>query len=351
MSVQSYQTKKGKKWLFFARDAEKRLVKKSGFKTKHEAQEAERRFLMQYKVSSNHSFWEFYELNYIPYITNVKKLRISTVDTIKSAFTTRFKKEFGDKELSSFTPMFFNLYLQRQIKERSESYAANSYMYLHAFFAYVERMLDLKNPLDKIDKPQSPLKYSPRWSIDEFKRAMNIMNTSERPSYHYYKHIFELLYLTGCRIGEILALTPDDVVCENNIYKLKINKTFNSKNEITLIHTKNHKDREVFINQDLYDKIKRFVDEHEISDNERIFKKTENATLRFLKDFCDREQLKKVTLHSFRKAHVSYLILKNMNPAVAADRLGHSTKVMFDYYVKVKQNKEEIENLLDELQK
>ena len=45
------------------------------------------------------------------------------------------------------------------------------------------------------------------WTVDEYQKFIQTMEPGSR-----YYLIFEILFWTGCRIGELLALTPKDVI-------------------------------------------------------------------------------------------------------------------------------------------
>lgn len=44
------------------------------------------------------------------------------------------------------------------------------------------------------------------WTTDEYKQFIQTLDENEK-----YYLIFEILFWTGCRIGELLALTPMDI--------------------------------------------------------------------------------------------------------------------------------------------
>lgn len=67
-------------------------------------------------------------------------------------------------------------------------------------------------------------------NVDEQKAFLNILKTND----YKYKDVFLVAIYTGMRIGEILALTKDDIDIENK--KIKVNKTLtkNEKDKIIL---------------------------------------------------------------------------------------------------------------------
>ncbi|MCD8208054.1 MAG: site-specific integrase, partial [Bacteroidales bacterium] len=77
------------------------------------------------------------------------------------------------------------------------------------------------NPFDGVKMPRRRETKTEMqvWTTEEFNRFL-----SQVPKTHY-KIFFTLLFLTGCRIGEIDALTVDDFIKDNDRYSIKITKS------------------------------------------------------------------------------------------------------------------------------
>ena len=105
------------------------------------------------------------------------------------------------------------------------------------------------------------------WITEEYQK----FNQTMEPGTRYYI-IFEILFWTGCRIGELLALTMGDVDFERN--QISITKTYyrtGRQDVITEPKTKQSV-RVVRIPKFLKQEIKAFVDGHYgMLDNERLF--------------------------------------------------------------------------------
>ena len=63
------------------------------------------------------------------------------------------------------------------------------------------------------------------WTKDEFDRFIEDFKEDER----MYKLIFEILFWTGCRCGEVLGILLRDLDLRNNT--IHINKTFYCRNK------------------------------------------------------------------------------------------------------------------------
>lgn len=105
-------------------------------------------------------------------------------------------------------------------KEYANSYIDKIYELLNSIFKEaINREYIYKNPLNVVLKPKS-LKND---------KKVEALTTEEQKQFlqavkgEIYENIFMIALYTGMRIGEILALTPDDIDLDNNI--ISINKT------------------------------------------------------------------------------------------------------------------------------
>ena len=113
----------------------------------------------------------------------------------------------------------------------SKTHLANSYIdkifeLLGSIFKEaINRDIIYKNPLNRVLKPKSDKldKKVEAFTIDEQKAFLKCL-TDEK-----YKDIYIIALYTGMRVGEILALTLDDIDLDNNI--IDINKTLSKSKE------------------------------------------------------------------------------------------------------------------------
>lgn len=350
MPVYAYFLKTGeKRYYFIARNSDGKQIKKSGFKRQSDAKKAEERFNVLHANSKDARFDDYYLNAYLPYLVNVRKLKPTYIDTLRymfKRFSPFYKMKLSDCTTAKFSRFFIGL-----AKNNTEYYCLATYRKLHAFFAYVEKTLNLQNPLTNLDAPRvSEHKQKILWTDKEYHKAIEILSNSKRKSSKTYALLIEVLYLCGLRISEALALTSEDIVYENDVYKIKVNKVYNTNHRKIIHSTKTNKNREVLINQDLFYHFKTFIRENRISANERIFNLARTTVLQFLYRFCGKNKLPKINLHSLRAAHTTMLIVEGVNPSAVAERLGHNKEVMFKHYVEAKQNNTEIVNLLNKHQ-
>lgn len=110
-------------------------------------------------------------------------------------------------------------------KDLSNSYISKMFALLNNIFQEaIKRDIIYKNPLLNVLKPKSSKqdKKVDALTVEEQKSFLEHLEGEK------YKDIFIIALYTGMRIGEILAITLDDIDLDNNI--IKINKTL-TKNE------------------------------------------------------------------------------------------------------------------------
>jgi integrase len=175
---------------------------------------------------------------------------------------TRFKDEFGDRELESITPDEILSFLTRLTAGSKQSSKRNRYSSLKSFFNYIRNTIDyeIRNPCDtpilrKIFKDPRPQ----QWKIIEKDLIDEIIFRTVNPR---NRIMLELMAKGGMRIGEVLKIRPIDV----------------KDRKITLPDPKSGKESEiVFIPQKIADRLKEYIQKKRIEPEQRIFPITYNA--------------------------------------------------------------------------
>lgn len=153
-----------------------------------------------------------------------------------------------------------------------------------------------------------------------------------------YKQFFNLLFFTGVRSGEAIALQFKDL---NNGY-INISKTMNShgKRELstpkTLSSIRKIKIDNV-LERDLLNLKKIYEKEHPFNDDLFIFggiKPLSPSTINRRKlKACEKANIRPITLHQFRHSHATFLLQKGIIINEVSRRLGHSkVSTTFDIY-------------------
>ena len=189
-----------------------------------------------------------------------------------------------------------------------------------------------KNVVKQVDNFKMPK--------SESKKEMNFLTLSEFNDFisfeknTLYKAFFTILFYTGMRRGELLALTLNDIDFDNNT--ITINKTYNPKYEKFGIGSTSPKTQRSIRKLKMLEIVKQTIlSLKTTSKNERIF---QNVTLTTLKRKCDLNCKsaninKAIRIHDFRHSFASMCIDKNVPIAILSSYLGHeSISITLDIY-------------------
>lgn len=134
---------------------------------------------------------------------------------------------------------------------------------------------------------------------------------------------FELLYFTGIREGELLALTPSDFDFDKNL--LRITRSYQRiHGEDVVTDPKTAKSvRAIAVPDFVIDEVKEFITLEGIQADERMFKVTKSYLYREMRRGCAVSGVKVIRIHDIRRSHVSLLIDLGFSALAIADRMGH----------------------------
>lgn len=135
---------------------------------------------------------------------------------------------------------------------------------------------------------------------------------------------FEVLYWTGMREGELLALSPADIDLYNKT--ISINRTYQrieGKDVFTSPKTRKSK-RKIQIPDFLCQELSDYIQSRYMLDaDERLFPVTKSYLSHEMIRGCKKTGVKKIRIHDVRHSHASLLINQGCDALMLADRLGH----------------------------
>lgn len=206
-------------------------------------------------------------------------------------------------------------------KNLSESYAHTINVYLKAIFAYAVEYIGLsKNPCTKSIGSLKNRKID-FWTPEEYKQ----FSEACKDNIEYFT-LFELLYYTGMRVGEALALTLNDINFKENT--ISITKTYYRVTGKDLINPPKTagSERTIIMPEFLTDELKQYVSHlYNPDPEERIFNKRPQYVRSILMDRAEKAGVKQIRVHDLRHSHASMLINLGANPVLVANRLGHES--------------------------
>lgn len=165
------------------------------------------------------------------------------------------------------------------------------------------------------------------WTLEEYEKFSSCIKKSSM------RLAFDILFYTGMRSGELLALTPADILPDK---KISINKGYAKvkQEELFLTPKTPRSVRKVTIPDFLYDDIQSYISKlYGIEDGDRIFYFTKSGLEKEIKAGAPRAGVKEIRLHDLRHSHASMLIEMGVNIFEISRRLGHkSVKTTMDIY-------------------
>lgn len=225
-------------------------------------------------------------------------------------------------------------------KPLSNGYIGTLHRELSAIFNYGIRFYDLpKNPALIAGNVKGSKKHSLNfWTLDQFNAFINTFDKQ----YPFYT-AFMVLYWTGCRVGELQALTVSDI--DLDARSIQINKTFHlihSQPVITSPKTQMG-ERTIIINNSLCELLRAYIGRmYEPGPDDRLFTMTPSSYGKQLKSHAAMAGLPQIRVHDLRHSHASLLINMGASPTLIAARLGHEKVSMtLDIYGHLYPSKQE----------
>lgn len=339
MPAYKYTLKDGKttKWYanFYYTDwtGERKHICKRGFKTQREAKEYERSFMDQQANNSDILFSSLVE-NYLEDMSH--RLKPTTMENKRFIIEGKLLPYFGRLKVCDIDTIKVRKWQNELISYRdsdekpfSQTYLKTVNNQLSALMNYAVAHYRLSfNPCRAAGSMgKSKAEKMNIWTQKEYEQFSKAIQKSS------VKLAFDVLFYTGMRSGELLALTPADILPTKRI---DINKNYAKvKGQELFLEPKTPKAKRcISIPDFLYDDINAYVAKlYGIEKNDRIFYFTKSALEKEIKYGAEKVGLKPIRVHDLRHSHASMLIEMGFEPLEIAERLGHeSVKTTLDTY-------------------
>ena len=279
---------------------------KRGFKTKREATEWERHFRMKEAADLDMTFEEFVQA----YTRDMKpKLKHNTWLTKEHILRTKLLPYFKDKKMRDIRPKDIIQWQNEQISYRDEkgkpyapTYLKTLQSELSALFNHAVRFYELKsNPVVKAG-PLGKGKAEEMlfWTKEEYLKFIEAVK--DKP---YSYHAFQILYWCGLRVGELLALTSQDIDFDNKVIRItKSYQRLEGKDVITDPKTPKSK-RNVSMPDFLCEELKDYIGRlYGILPTDRIFHLTKSFLHHEMTRGAEKAGVKRIRIHDLRHPYV-----------------------------------------------
>lgn len=333
---------------------------------KKEAEEFEREFKKKYnedveaRKKGDYTFKQYYEEVYRPekILSNAKPTSIAADDVIMRKCLVPIHDLYLHLIKSSTIKQLLD---KMKLEGYSVSYIDKVRKTINAIYNYAIKYSDMAifNPVSKIKeykedvtKIQEMQFFTPQeWKLFE--------STYDKEDYIYFT-FFCVLYYTGMRRGEAMALTPADIDLDNN--KIRVNKTcslYINDNDFTVITPKTkNSNRVIRIPQHLHEILEEYMKRYKkiIGTNRTTFlfgvdrPLQANSMRRKFNRTCKQAGLSQIRIHDLRHSHASLLINSGANDKAVADRFGNTvTEVRKTYSHLFDSTDREMVDLIDNI--
>ena len=292
--------------------------KKEGFATQREAKAWESDFINRMTANCSMTFKNLVQL-YLE--DSATRLKPTTVQQKTYTINNRIAPYFNDTPISDITPAMVRNWQNELINSciaPTTQHTINGI--LSAIFNFAVKYYNLPfNPVSRVGSIGKTKGTSMDfWTLEEYK---HFISCEDRPE---YKIIYELLFYTGLRFGEMFALTMNDIDTENGVLTVNKNKVCVNGEYITQTPKTRKSTRKItiprFLVNDLIDYTQHLYG-YEPEQNMFFFgpKQLSNELTRV----SELSGIKRIRIHDLRHSHASLLIHMNFSPTLIADRLGH----------------------------
>lgn len=313
----------------------RRKKTKRSFKSRASTLAWERDFAARSAGAIDMRFGDFFDV-YTEDVT--PRLKLNTWLSKEHMVRTKTMPYFEDKAVNAITPADIVKCQNELLAMTDGEGRPYSPTYLHsitnqmsAIMNHAVRLYGLRsNPMHKVErigsKRAGEMLY---WTKDEYLEFSR--EVMDKPDSFL---AFEVLYWTGVRVGELLALTPANFDLDPARPMVSITKSYQRlqcRDVVTSPKTKKS-ERRILMPRFLADEVRDHLQLFPKGASERVFAFTKG----YLHHKMDRGSraagVKRIRIHDLRHSHVSLLIDMGYSAVAIADRLGHeSSEVTLTY--------------------
>lgn len=320
---------------------QKHKKKKEGFRTKREAQAYERSFLDEQTGAPTMTFASLYDLYKQDCALHLKQ---STMASKFAMIEKHILPGFKALHVNAITPATVRAWQNEVLgKGYSPSYCYSLHRQLSAVLNFACRYYGLaSNPAARAGSIGRNEEHQAFWTLDDFRCfAMTLTDPAQIM-------LFYLLFWTGCRIGEALALTWHDVGSDS----IRISKTLSYLHGGVYVRPPKTRESNRTVKLPSFLSMM-LADYRRISSytGVRLFHTTSSAAARLLARHAKQAGLERIRLHDLRHSHASMLIQAGVPAIAIAERLGHkNAQTTLRVYAHLYQStKDEVVSVLEKI--
>ena len=283
------------RWMDWA--GTKKKSQKRGFKTKKEAEEWYAHFMLQQSSDPTMTladFWEIYKADM------EKRLRKTTMKQKEYVMNDKILPYFGKTPINEITaPMIRKWQGEMMEKGFKPTYLKTIHNQLSAILNYAVNFYDLRsNPCRKAGSMgKSKADERPYWTLEEFQKFSDAI-MDKQDSWI----AFQILFWTGMRIGELLALQVKDIDFAQGTITVDESLTRLDGEDLITAPKMESSVRVITIHKELQEELKEYIATlYHVRPGTRLFAGRTKEMKRGIK----MSGVKKITVHCTRHSHAS----------------------------------------------
>lgn len=324
----AYYDEKTKTWFckFYYTDytGTRKPKKKRGFKLQREAKEWERKFLEHQQGTPDMTFQTLYD-NYIEDIAH--RLKDSTIEGKKNVFKNRILPYFENKPINTITAKDIRDWQNKQISlNYSAAYLDRIHNMMTTIMNYAVNYYNLpKNPCVKAGHMGKRTRSMSFWTLDQYNNVLQyITDVSARTA-------MQVLFFSGMRFGELLALTLNDLDFSKNT--INIDKNLQQKDKKVVTPKTENGTRVVPMPALIMEELQRYTKRlYGLQGTDRVFTFTRSLIRGNMQRASEKAGEPFIRIHDLRHSHVSLLIDMEFTPHLIADRIGDTVQMVNNTY-------------------
>ena len=302
--------------------------KKTGFKTQKEAKEYEKAFLDKQQNSCDMTFQSLYEY----YMEDCKaRQRPNTIASKEGDFKNHILPFFGKLKVNEITPANIRQWQTTLISsELKASTLRLINIQLSSIFKFAIRIYGLSsNPCTIVGcLPRTKSSTQNFWTLEEFNTFYRSIEGDVKKEV-----VFLLLFYSGMRIGELLALSISDFDFTKNTVSITKNVSSAYGKPIIGLPKTPKGNRTIALPQTVINKVKEYYFQlYDKAPNALLFPFSDHSIRYWLEQGIEKAGIKRIRVHDLRHTAASIAITNGHSEAAIAQMLGHKSTAMVKHY-------------------